>query len=149
MIDDEPVMVAEPILEPHAVIIQDSTLLRQLDVFDGLHPDGYILINSNHSVGGLGLGEFIAPFDPDRVATVPATDIARRELGRPLPNVALLGAFAALSGIVSLASVETAVREQFSGYVADGNVAAAGDAFAFVHYARQRRERGGERLAHA
>jgi pyruvate ferredoxin oxidoreductase gamma subunit len=95
------------------------------------------------------LGEFVAPFDPDRVATVPATDIARRELGRPLPNAALLGAFAALTGIVSLASVETAIREQFSGYVADGNVAAADDAFAFVQYARRLRARGGERLAHA
>jgi pyruvate ferredoxin oxidoreductase gamma subunit len=146
LIDDEPVRVAEPILEPDALIIQDATLRYQLDVFEGLKPDGYILINSNHSLEGLGLGELTRRFDPHRVATVPATDIAWRDLGRPLPNAALLGGFAALSGVVSLASVETAVRVQFSGHVADGNVAAAGDACAFVQYSRRLRR---EQLAHA
>jgi pyruvate ferredoxin oxidoreductase gamma subunit len=56
---------------------------------------------------------------------VPATEIAREELGRPLPNAALLGAFAALTGQVTLASVSGAIRARFPGEVGAGNVRAA------------------------
>jgi pyruvate ferredoxin oxidoreductase gamma subunit len=60
---------------------------------------------------------------------VPATDIARTHVGRPLPNAVLLGAFAALTGIVSLASVEAAILQKFSGEVGQRNVKAARVAF--------------------
>ncbi len=53
-------------------------------------------------------------------------------LRRPVPNAALLGGFAAISGLISLDSVITAIRERFHGAVADGNAAAADDAFEFV-----------------
>ena len=59
------------------------------------------------------------------VMTVAATDLAREHLGRPLPNAALLGGFAALTGVVSVESVANAIRERFSGRTAEGNVAAA------------------------
>ena len=51
-----------------------------------------------------------------------------KHAGRPLPNAALLGGFAAMSGRVSLESVAAAVREKFRGKVADANVAAAREA---------------------
>jgi pyruvate ferredoxin oxidoreductase gamma subunit len=68
----------------------------------------------------------------DRHACVPATEIAMKHLGRPLPNAVLLGAFAGLSGAISLASVVSAIRDKFSGKVAEGNIAAATAAFEFV-----------------
>ena len=37
--------------------------------------------------------------------TVNATELALKHVGRPLPNAALLGAFAALTGVVHLKSV--------------------------------------------
>ena len=46
---------------------------------------------------------------------MPATELAREHLGRPLPNAALLGGFAALTGLVSLESVVAAIRDRFSG----------------------------------
>ena len=57
-IDDRPIRIREPIVEPDALIIQDPTLLHQVDLFDGLDPDGYILINTGHSFDELGMGEF-------------------------------------------------------------------------------------------
>ncbi len=39
-----------------------------------------------------------------------------------LPNAALLGGFAALSGLISLPSVHAAIRERFGGAVAEGEV---------------------------
>ena len=83
---------------PDALIIQDTTLLQQTDVFAGLADDGYIVINSTRDVPELGIGEMLAGRDPARVITVPATRIAMQHLGRPLPNLVLLGAFAALTG---------------------------------------------------
>src|SRR5688572_21782170 len=47
-IDDVPIRTREPIGEPDALIVQDPTLLHQVAVFDGLRPDGYVLINSAH-----------------------------------------------------------------------------------------------------
>jgi len=47
----------------------------------------------------------------------------------------LLGGFAALTGIVTLDAVAHAIRDKFSGKVADGNVAAATDAFDTVRHA--------------
>jgi len=131
-IDDRPIRTREPILAPDALIIQDPTLLHHEDVFSGLQPDGYILLNSSHSFDELGLSEMVGSFRRDRLLTVPATELALRHLGKPLPNAVLLGGFAAISGVVSLVSVVAAIRERFSGTVADGNVAAATAAEAFV-----------------
>jgi pyruvate ferredoxin oxidoreductase gamma subunit len=131
-IDDRPIRSREPIVEPDALIIQDPTLLHAVDVFSGLGPEGYILLNSSRSFAELGLSELGQRFQPDHLLTVPATDLAIKHLGRPLPNAVLLGGFAAISGVVSLTSVIAAIRQRFSGQVADGNVAAARAAFAVV-----------------
>src|SRR4249920_4006201 len=45
-IDDRPIRSREPIAEPDALIVQDPTLLHQVDLFEGLSPEGYVLINS-------------------------------------------------------------------------------------------------------
>ena len=59
------------------------------------------------------------------MATVPATELARQYVGRPLPNAALLGGFAALTERTLLSSVLAAVRERFHGDVGERNVAVA------------------------
>jgi pyruvate ferredoxin oxidoreductase gamma subunit len=131
-IDDKPIRVREPIVAPDALVIQDPTLLHQVDLFAGLGSDGYMLINTSRDFGELGLAEFAEGFRPERLLTVPATDLAREHLGRPLPNAVLLGGFAALTGVVSIDSVEGAIRERFPGRLADRNAAAARAAHEFV-----------------
>jgi pyruvate ferredoxin oxidoreductase gamma subunit len=131
-IDTRTIRLREPILEPDALIIQDPTLLHQVDVFGGLRKDGYILINTSRSFEDLGLGEFAAGFRAERLCTVPATEFALKHIGRPLPNAALLGGFAAISGQISLESVGAAIREKFPSKVAEANIAAAADAFEFI-----------------
>jgi pyruvate ferredoxin oxidoreductase gamma subunit len=131
-IDDREIRLREPVLEPDALIIQDPTLLHQVDVFAGLARDGYVLINTSRSFEALGVGEFARSLRAERLCTVPATEVALQHVGRPLPNAALLGGFAALSGRISLDSVAAAIREKFDGKVAEGNVAAAREAYAIV-----------------
>src|SRR5437764_1338895 len=109
-IDRRRIRVREPIVAPDAVIVGDPTLLHQVDVFGGLKPEGYVLINSSRSVSEIPLGDLLATRPTECVLTVPATELARMHVGRPLPNAALLGAFAALTGEVSIASVTSAIR---------------------------------------
>lgn len=137
-IDDREIRLREPILAPDVVIVQDPTLLHQVDVFQGLRPDGYVLINTRRSFDELGMGDWVQDFRRDRLTTVPATELALRHIGRPLPNVALLGGFAALAALVSLEAVAHAIRHRFTSAVAEANVAAA--AAAYDHVRREMEE---------
>jgi pyruvate ferredoxin oxidoreductase gamma subunit len=131
-IDDKPIRLREPILQPDALIIQDPTLLHQVDVFAGFVQDGFILINTSRSLEQLGLAEFNDRFRADHFCTVPATDLALKHVGRPVPNAALLGGFAAISGRISIDSVNAAIRDKFPAKVAEANVAAATEAYSYV-----------------
>ena len=124
-IDQSPIRIREPIAEPDALIIQDPTLLHQVKVFSGMRDDGCILINTSRSLDDLGLDEFAARFESGRVLTLPASEIAKHEIGRPLPNTALLGGFAAMTGVVTQEGVIRAITRKFSGEIADRNMRAA------------------------
>ena len=131
-IDDKVIRSREPIMEPDALIIQDPTLLHQVDVFAGFRYDGYILINTSKSFDALGLGELVKDCRHERLCAVPATELSIKHLGRPMPNVPLLGGFAAVSGIIQLESVIKAINGKFSGKVAEGNIAAVTEAYHIV-----------------
>jgi pyruvate ferredoxin oxidoreductase gamma subunit len=122
-IDDAPIRAHEPVLRPDVLVIQDSTLLHHVDLFAGLAGDGFVLLDSRHGPGVLGIGDLTLP--AHHVRTLPATAIAREHLGRPLPGPVLLGALAALTGAVPLAALTAAIRERFTGATAEGNAAAA------------------------
>jgi len=124
-IDSRPIRTREPVMEPDAIIIQDVTLLHQVDLFAGLATEGFVLVNTSQSLDDLGLGEFGRPFQRDRLLTCPATEFALEQLGKPLPNAALLGGFAALTGQVSLDAIDSAIRQRFEGTTGERNVAAA------------------------
>jgi len=127
-IADREIRVREPISAPDALIVQDPTLLHQVDVFGGLAADGSVLLNSSRPADALGVGEVVAR----RVVTVPATELAREHLGRPLPGPALLGGLAALTGGIRLDSVLAAIGERFAGTTAAGNAMAAQAAHGLV-----------------
>jgi len=131
-IDDKEIRLREPIMEPDALIIQDPTLLHQIDVFAGLKHDGYVLLNTHHTFESMGLGDFIKERDHTRLCALPATQLALKHIGRPIPNVPLIAGFAALSDMIKLESVIKAINEKFSGKVAEGNIAAATEAYELV-----------------
>ncbi len=131
-IDDKPIRVREPVMHPDVLIIQDPTLLHQVSLFDGAGDQALLLINSGRPAADLGIEDFTSGLRPGAVITVPATELAQQHAGRPVPNAALLGAFAALTGAVSLESVIAAITDRFPGAVGTGNAAAARAAYAAV-----------------
>ena len=136
-IDDREIRLREPVMEPDALIIQDPTLLHQVDLFNGFGPRGYILLNSTRAFEALGLTEFLRKLRFERVCTLPATEIALKHVGRAVPNVPLLAGFAAISGQLRLASVVAAIRDKFPAALAEKNVAAAEEAYAMVKKIRE------------
>ena len=128
-LDDKEIRLREPIQEPDALIIQDTTLLHSVNVFDGLNPEGFILINSTRTFEELGIADYVAKFPAHHVCDVGATELAMKHVKRPVPNAALLGGFAAISGQLHMDSVAKAIMEKFPGPVGEANVAAAQEAF--------------------
>src|SRR5208337_4365683 len=114
-IADKEIRLREPILEPDCLIVQDPTLFKVIDVFSGLRPDGYLLVNTNKTFAGLHLQEAVNRLPKGHAVSLPATELALKHVGRPLPNAALLGAFAALTNLVHLDSVKRAIAEAFPG----------------------------------
>lgn len=137
-IDNTEIRLREPVAQPDALIIQDATLLHQVDLFSGVPSTAYVLINSMRTLDELDIEEFVGKLDPARICTVPATEIAMRLVGRAVPNVPLLGGFAAISGKLRLESVCAAIREKFPAKIADPNVAAATEAYEGVLRAAER-----------
>lgn len=101
--------------EPDYVLVQDPALVGFVDVKRGMKPGGLIIINGNEVPKGF------APTAWFRVCAVPASRVALEETGKVLSNTAMLGAFARVSGELSLKSVLAAVGQKFSGEVREIN----------------------------
>ncbi|MEO5693792.1 MAG: 2-oxoacid:acceptor oxidoreductase family protein [Usitatibacter sp.] len=136
-IDDKVIRLREPVLNPDALIVQDCTLLHQVDLFNGLPRGGFILLNSRSTYDELGLGDLVRGVQQYRMCTLPATELALKHVGRAVPNAALLGGFAAVTGVIRLESVLAAIREKFPQSIAEKNVAAAEEAFELASRAQE------------
>jgi pyruvate ferredoxin oxidoreductase gamma subunit len=135
-IDDKTIRLREPILEPDALIVQDPTLFSAIDVFAGLSENGYLLINSKRSIEELGIADAIH-LPEDKVCLVPATEIALKYIKRPLPNAVLLGALAAVTGVIKIDSVTEAIASKFPGKIGDVNIQAAESAYKLLSHNNQ------------
>lgn len=131
-IADVPIRSHDPVAAPDALIIQDVSLLGRVDVLAGLVPAGYVLLNTVRTPADVGLGSAAASLAPGHLVTVPASELAMEHVGRPVPNVPLLGAFAALTGVITLDGVIAALEERFLGPLARSNAAAAEAAYRLV-----------------
>ena len=126
------IRVREPVLEPNVVLVQDRTLLDSVNVFEGLQPDGYVLINTDKTIEGLGLSELAARLPKGHCMTVPATRFALEKIGRPLPGAGMLAGMAAMTGMMKLDSEIAAYNEKFSGRIALANAEVAKLAFDYI-----------------
>ena len=105
-------------MRPDALIIQDPTLLHQVDLFNGLAPNGFILLNSTRGLEELASAKSRPAFP--RATPVPyrqrssrsSTSAATSECGAP-------GGFAAITGELTIEAVTRAIAEKFPGAVGE------------------------------
>jgi len=107
-ISDKPIITREQIYKPTVLIIQDSTLIKTVDVFSGSTPETVVIINSSKN----NWPELNKKFK--RLYFTPATEIALKIFGRNIVNTVILGAFAKQTKLVSLDSLKKAIREKFA-----------------------------------
>ncbi len=135
-VDDVPIRLRCEILEPDDLIVLDPTLIGATDITAGLKLGGRILINTDQAPE-----EFPELLERFHVSTIDATGIAiRHGLGgksQPIVNPAILGAFAADSGTITMASVRDAIREEVPMQI-EANIAAATEAVTAVRHVAMR-----------
>lgn len=122
------------IYKPDVVVVLDATLMSIVDVCEGLKDGGIVLVNTTKSIAELELP------GSARAAVVNASKIAvAHGLGSassPIVNTAILGAFAAVTGIVSLESVEKAILANVS-IKPDANIVACREAHECAEFEKQ------------
>lgn len=104
------------VLQPHFLIIQDRALLKVPGVLDGLRPGGGVLVNTSIDA------DTISAQLGHAVMTLPATQLAKTHLGRPVPNTALLSAFLTLTQILPMDSLIKALEQKFKGDILERNL---------------------------
>lgn len=125
-VDSKPVRLRSQIYEPNYVIIVDPTLMRGYNCFSGLKEDGIIIINGKEDIQ---LPKLKAK---QKIFVVPASEIALRNIGRPMGNTTLIGAFAAATGELKLDNIVAVVKNRFSGKAQEGNITSVKEGFEYV-----------------
>lgn len=131
-IDDHEIRTREPVMAPDIVVVQDVTLVHQVDLFAGLVPGGCVLINTQRSLASLGLDGLVGMDWRAKVVTVPATEIAVAHTGRPVPNAVLLGGLVALLPAIPLGALVDAITQRFAAGIGAANAAGAREAYGRV-----------------
>jgi pyruvate ferredoxin oxidoreductase gamma subunit len=126
-ISTEPIRLHCAVYNPDVVAVLDPTLLKSVNVADGLSEEGGdIIVNTKDALPEirkqLGSGK-------GKLWTVPATEISIKILNMPITNTAMLGAVARVTGIVSLQTVEKMVKGRFRPDVAEKNFAVVKEAY--------------------
>jgi pyruvate ferredoxin oxidoreductase gamma subunit len=116
---DHRIRLRTAIQEPTLVIVLDPSLLKLVQVDQGLKPGGTVVLNSSKDPR-----EIRKTFRfKSRLAIVDANHIAREEIGRVITNTTMLGAAIAAVPMVPPERLEHALEERF-GRIAARNIAA-------------------------
>ncbi|MFN3504589.1 MAG: pyruvate ferredoxin oxidoreductase subunit gamma [Caldimicrobium sp.] len=119
-ISDEKIRTREKIYHPDIILVLDATLPKIVNVTAGLKEDGIAILNSSH--GEKEVRAMLKGFK-GKLAIVDATKIALEELGVPITNTTMLGAFIKASGLIDPRYMEEALKHRF-GKLAEKNIKA-------------------------
>ena len=112
-IDQEPITIRSKIYAPDVVVIMDLNLLKMVNPFSGLKPNGAVILNGSITP------ELLAPYLTDRTVSlyaIHASSLAQEIYGRmPIPavNMLILGAYCRALKDVKLDSILDVLPEYF------------------------------------
>ncbi len=114
-IDDKPIRVYQQIYQPDIVVVLDKKLSENSGVYAGVRPGSIVVLNSRKN-------------QPNTVS-VDASRIVLDIIGKPVYNIAMLGALIGAANVCSLESLKKAVRSRFAGAIAEKNILAAEECY--------------------
>jgi pyruvate ferredoxin oxidoreductase gamma subunit len=121
--NDKMIRLRSQVYEPDYIIVQDSTLIKDVNVFMGVKKGGIAIVNTADKKPDYKVPEGV------KLIIIDATSIALKAIGLPITNTTLMGAFAAASGEIQFSALENALKHRFPGELATKNIAAAKIAF--------------------
>ncbi|MFH1233340.1 MAG: pyruvate ferredoxin oxidoreductase subunit gamma [Patescibacteria group bacterium] len=111
-IDNKPIKTREQIYQPDILIIQDPTLLDNVNLTHGIGQKTKIIINTTKDKSAIELK--LPQTNKTNIYVVDATKIALEILGKNIVNTVILGAMAKFTGLISLNSLTKAIKEKFA-----------------------------------
>ncbi|MBW2029203.1 MAG: 2-oxoacid:acceptor oxidoreductase family protein [Deltaproteobacteria bacterium] len=114
-LDDSPIRERSQIYHPNCLIVMDPVQIAWPQTFAGLKSNATLILNNPDP-----------PSDPPhpnivKAGIIDATQIALQEIGKAALNTAMLGAFAATTGLVRIEAVLSALDMYFQGRALEQN----------------------------
>lgn len=126
-IDNDRIWLHQQIYEPDYCIVLDQGLVISIPWFEGLRPKGVAVLNWPGNIDELHL-----PNGLSKIGIVNATKISNLAFGErafPITNTTMLGALSKTTGLVQLKSLRKAIKDRWSGRIAESNIIAIEEAY--------------------
>ncbi len=134
-ISDRELRMHCPVTKPNIVVVVDATLLDSINIAAGAPDDAAFIINTSKDPKEI--REKLQAKPTQKIITVDATKIAIETIGRPMPNAALVGTLAKVSGLITLEAavkdVEKSFGKKFARKIIEGNLDATKRGYKEVH----------------
>lgn len=112
---DEPVREKTQIYNPDVLVVLDPSQKDSPAVFQGLVPNGIMILN----YGGKPLETMNKNLS--KAGIIDANAVALQEIGMPMPNTCIIGAFAKVTGLVAIEPILESLEDYFQGKKLEAN----------------------------
>lgn len=124
-LSDKKITIHSGITSPDVVVVLDPTLMKSVNVTEGLPDDGILIVNTHKSPQDI-RNEF--NIKGRKIFTCNAYEISQETIGKKIPNTPMLGALIKVTGILDfdrmLEDTEEKLKKKFAGReeIVKGNI---------------------------
>ena len=115
--DTQPIRQKDQVYHPDCLVVFDQTLFKAVDIYQGIREHGVLILNATQPADEIPLVPEI-----EILGLVDATRISMETAGTFIPNTAMLGALARVTGWVHLDSLVKSVREMLDRKIQKKNI---------------------------
>ncbi len=115
--DTQPIRQKDQVYHPDCLVVFDDTLFKAVDIYQGIRENGILILNAKQTAPQIPL-----PPQIEIIGLVDATRISLETVGTFIPNTAMLGALARVTGWVRLDSLIKSVREMLGQKIRKKNI---------------------------
>jgi 2-oxoacid:acceptor oxidoreductase gamma subunit (pyruvate/2-ketoisovalerate family) len=126
-INNDRIWLHQQIYEPDFCVVLDQGLVISIPWYEGLKSKGVAVLNWHDNIDQLNI-----PIELSKIGIVNATKISNQAFGErsfPITNTTMLGALSKTSDLVQLDSLRRAIKNRWSGRIAESNIIAIEEAY--------------------